>query len=867
MKKFYFFLTIIIPFSFLQGQTLTDVPSGLRLIAPVNYSYGCAVSSDGSVYFSEFNTQQLKQVDSDGVVQVKRIGLSGMFALTFDSSDNLFVGRDLGDTNNPGKITRITPAGVETDIVTGITRPRGITTDDDGNVYFATESPSQISRWNKNTETVDILVTGLQYPAEGIAIASDGTLYFSLYGSPSNGIPGSIRKRKPNGTISTLVNSGIWRSRGLVIDSANEFLYLCTEADQEDHGNSGLLAKIKISDGTLTNELEGIDYPQFPSLGLDGNIYFTLTRENWLAMYNPNVTTSISNWSENADVKIGLSEGEWTSGGDSNNLTIKVGNTLTLTGNISASETDGTVHGWIRIPENLLSVDTSELYSPCYPSEHPTPGIFKLPEITYTSDSGSCLISSIVVRGHVGQRWPMENPGTCNESPATGFSEEPIGYLIYFSWNKTDRVETILAPAYSDDNKTFSIMKGSEPGWIYTGVAWNQNGQSWLNSGKTISTPNSNAWAEKDLGAFSGKSKYIYVMWHKNGSYRPDGAKYKVYDYTEDISINIINQTFHADNLNHGDDTFSGWYLLDNKKINITPSTRIRISQENPVDASREFMQSDAILLSDYPIIDNTSFGSASDFESNPNMSVGSSGSQGIGNHWGMQGLGYQYSVMDGKSFAIKLDPNVYTDLLEEDYAVEVSWNYLDINGLNVTNAKYSVNGTQTNDQINQNLKASNQSGSFVEGNSIGSWSGFYRLEGAFEHTSVSPIIVNSGYNSSLYSGKRFVFDMIRFVPVSQISTLNTQNFNFLKSDKIQLSIYPNPVRFVTRLSYSLPNSGRVIIKIYNIKGVCVSDLVNQYQEKGAQTFNFRNQNLSKGFYYCLLSFNGKTITSKLIIL
>ncbi|GAA3603506.1 T9SS type A sorting domain-containing protein [Flavivirga amylovorans] len=866
-KTFYFFYISFFYFFLAQSQPLIDVPRGMRLITPVHYSFGCAAAPDGSVYFTEFNRQMLRQVGADGGVAIKRIGLTGMFAAAFDDSGNLFVGRDLGDVGNAAIITRIESNGTETNIVTGITRPRGIATDASGNVYFATESPSRISRWNQSNGSVDILVDNLLSPAEGVAVASDGTLYFSEYGNPESGVSGSVKKRATNGTISTVLSSGIWRSRGLAIDNADEFLYLCTEADQSDHGNTGLLVKIRLSNGLATNALQGIDYPQFPSIGADGNVYFTLTRDSWLAMYDPSTITDVSDWSDNSSVKIGLSEGDWTSGGNGTPLTIEVDNTLTFTGNISADVTDGTVQGWIRIPESLLSVDTNELYLPCYTSENPTPGIFKLPKVTYSVGTGSCLISAVVVRDQIGQRWPMQNPGTCNESPAVGFSEEPTGYLIYFSWSTADRIGTIALPSYRDTDDTMTIMTGSGPGWIYTGVPWNVTGQTWLNNGAVMSIPNETAWAEKDLGAFSGTSKYIYVMWHKNGSFRADAARYRVYDYTEDKYNGTVNQWVHADNVNRQDDTFSGWYLLDNKKINITPSTRIRMSQDAPVIGGQEFMQSDAVLLTDYPIVDNTSLGSASNFESFPNLSVSSSGEQGVGHHWGMQGLGYQYTVTDGNSFATKLDPNVFSDLLEEDYYVEVSWDYLDTDGINVTNAKYRVMGVETSDVVNQNRETTNQGGGFVSGNSIGSWSGFFRLDGKHTHTTANPIIVSGVYNNTQYAGKRLVYDMIRFIPESQLATLSNNSFDLEKKGEMQIRNYPNPVETETTFMYSLPIGGKVSLKVYDLSGVCMSNLmIDEFQSKGSHTIKFDANNLSSGLYLYTLNLDGNTVSGKMIV-
>ncbi len=865
MKRLLVIMCLLLVCTSLFSQTMSTIPPGLRLIAPCHYAYGCAVSTDGSVYFTEFNHQQLRQVKSDGTVTIKKMDMPGMFAAVFDTANNIFIGRDLGDCNSPGKITRITPAGVETDVVTGITRPRQLTTDITGNVYFATESPSQICKWNKSTGIVDILVTGLTSGAEGVAVASDGTVYFSEYGQPQCGTPGSVKKRATNGTITTLVNTDIWRCRGLVINSTNDYLFLCTEADQDDHGNSGLLAKIKISDGSFTKVLEGIDYPQFPSIGSSGNVYFTMTRDNWLAMYNTTATTTQSSWSGNSSVKIGVSEGQWSSGGAGASLTIKVGNAIVFSGNVSSSVSNGTMHGWIRIPENLISLDTNELYLPCLTAEHPVPGVYRLPKVIYETDSGSCLISMIALRDHIGRRWPMQNVGTCNESPAPGFNERPTGYLVYFSWNNTNRINTILSPSYTEAGAINTIIKGSEPGWIYRGT-FSSSSQTWLNAGKYDTAPRYYTWAEQDLGSFSGKSKYIYVMWHKNGPYRPDAAKFRLYDYTEDKTIDSADQTKHADKLDHGDDTYSGWRLIGKKKINITPSTKLRIYQDDPVTAT-EYLQSDAIMLSDYPIVDNTSLGASTDFENIPVLSVSSSGSSGVGSHWGMQGLGYQYTTTNAKSFAAKIDSNVIADLPYGNYYVEVSWDYLNTDSVNIHNARYSVNGSLTSDVINQNRAATNQGGAFSSGNSVGKWSGFYRLNGTFSHSASNPLIVSGNYSSSLYNSRRYLFDMVRFIPVSATQYRPVKVTVPTIGKQVTINNYPNPFRYSTKLNYSLPQDGKVVIKVFSVNGTEIATLVNEKKLKGAYSVGFVKEKLKSGVYFYSISVNGKSISKKMIIL
>jgi hypothetical protein len=419
--------------------------------------------------------------------------------------------------------------------------------------------------------------------------------------------------------------------------------------------------------------------------------------------------------------------------------------------------------------------------------------------------------------------------------------------------------------SYSDTNNTIAILPGNGVNWTFYG-GWSAGAQTWLNAGSYMNPPSDQAWAERTLSDFAGTSKYIYVMWHKNGGYRANAARYRVYDSSGDLYNGTANQWTHADGIDHSNDTFSGWLLLDTKKIKITASTKIRMSQDAPVIANQEYMESDAILLSNFPIIDNTSYGSDSNFEVFPPLSGQSIGPSGVGHHWGMQGLGFQYSVTDGKSFTTTLDPNVYTDLLQEDYVVEVSWDYLNTDNVNVTNAKYSVNGTLTSDIINQNKGALNQGDNFIAGNSYGSWSGFYRLNGNYAHTTANPIKVSSKYSNANFGGKRLLYDMIRFVPKSQIGTLSTNN-HLLKNCDVGLRNYPNPFNNETILSYSLPSSGQVSIKICNSNGAVVSEILNENQLEGCHEINFKRKNLSAGIYFYILKFNGGTISNKLIVI
>jgi len=77
---------------------------------------------------------------------------------------------------------------------------------------------------------------------------------------------------------------------------------------------------------------------------------------------------------------------------------------------------------------------------------------------------------------------------------------------------------------------------------------------------------------------------------------------------------------------------------------------------------------------------------------------------------------------------------------------------------------------------------------------------------------------------------------------------------------------YPNPFNPVTTIKYSIPNSERVVLKVYNILGQEVATLVDEEQRAGVYEFKFDASNLSSGVYFYRLQ-AGKFIDVKKMIL
>ena len=93
-------------------------------------------------------------------------------------------------------------------------------------------------------------------------------------------------------------------------------------------------------------------------------------------------------------------------------------------------------------------------------------------------------------------------------------------------------------PSYKANN--MAILNGKGRTWIYRDGTWVDDSQTWLNLGKTNSPVATAANAEVDLGAWGGTSKYVYVLWHKNGTYRPNAARYTVRDYLKSSIWNVV---------------------------------------------------------------------------------------------------------------------------------------------------------------------------------------------------------------------------------------------------------------------------------------------------------------------------------------
>lgn len=78
---------------------------------------------------------------------------------------------------------------------------------------------------------------------------------------------------------------------------------------------------------------------------------------------------------------------------------------------------------------------------------------------------------------------------------------------------------------------------------------------------------------------------------------------------------------------------------------------------------------------------------------------------------------------------------------------------------------------------------------------------------------------------------------------------------------------YPNPFNPTTTISYTLPKESFVTLRIYNILGQQISNLVNQNQMAGTYKVNFNASNLSSGVYFYTIQAGNFRQIKKMVLL
>ncbi|MCX6271996.1 MAG: T9SS type A sorting domain-containing protein [Bacteroidetes bacterium] len=143
---------------------------------------------------------------------------------------------------------------------------------------------------------------------------------------------------------------------------------------------------------------------------------------------------------------------------------------------------------------------------------------------------------------------------------------------------------------------------------------------------------------------------------------------------------------------------------------------------------------------------------------------------------------------------------------------------------------------------------------------------GWYNLE---------PIVVNSG-ETLLTLKLRNNADLSQFdVTVDAASTLSDDNAVTIVNARLSIPSYttassdmgiynfPNPFSQLTQIIYNLPEDGNVSLKVYNVVGAQVAELINKEQSAGSYQLTFDGSALEQGIYIYKLEFSNTNLKTQ----
>ncbi|HZW40007.1 MAG TPA: T9SS type A sorting domain-containing protein [Ignavibacteriaceae bacterium] len=128
------------------------------------------------------------------------------------------------------------------------------------------------------------------------------------------------------------------------------------------------------------------------------------------------------------------------------------------------------------------------------------------------------------------------------------------------------------------------------------------------------------------------------------------------------------------------------------------------------------------------------------------------------------------------------------------------------------------------------------------------------------------------GLNYKLCVRDKQIIPETRCYPDTGYYICNYDNTTRVKENKIVTDFsleqnYPNPFNPSTTIKYTLPKQGLVTIKIYDVLGKEIAQLVNEEKQSGEYEVEFNGSSLSSGIYYYKIQAGEFVQTKKMVLM
>jgi len=121
--------------------------------------------------------------------------------------------------------------------------------------------------------------------------------------------------------------------------------------------------------------------------------------------------------------------------------------------------------------------------------------------------------------------------------------------------------------------------------------------------------------------------------------------------------------------------------------------------------------------------------------------------------------------------------------------------------------------------------------------------------------------------DDKLFGGSNFKYRLKQIDNDGQFEYSDIVEVGVVPDEFALFQNYPNPFNPTTTIRYQLPKESKVNIKIYDILGEQVMELVNETKQAGVYEVEFNAQNLPSGTYIYRIITEGFTETKKLLLL
>ena len=135
------------------------------------------------------------------------------------------------------------------------------------------------------------------------------------------------------------------------------------------------------------------------------------------------------------------------------------------------------------------------------------------------------------------------------------------------------------------------------------------------------------------------------------------------------------------------------------------------------------------------------------------------------------------------------------------------------------------------------------------------------------ENINLVSVAYTASWPNNIFVNDKYIFlsdfeDGVFIFDVDDISSVKTEEYTSIIRDFNLYQNYPNPFNPFTTIKYSVPNTSRISLIVYDILGREIQTLVNEEKLPGNYSIQFDGTYLSSGVYFYTLTV-GNFVESK----